>query len=73
MDELYDSADDAGQLDRTAFVGTMEINLLRASGGEVDRDLRPALSALFDVIRSKTAIHAAAGVPPQCVRAAQAQ
>ena len=30
---------------------------------------RAALAALFDVVRSRTAIHAATRVPPDCVRA----
>ena len=59
----------AGNLDRTKFVGTMEISLLRASGGAApDPDLRPALSALFDIIRTQTSIHVAQGVPAECIR-----
>lgn len=62
---LREQADKSGRLDKAAFV----VGLETAMGDARPPQGRAALAALFDVIRSRTAIHAACRVPPDCVRA----
>ena len=57
--------DASGRLDKAAFV----VGLEAALGDNQTPRSRAALAALFDVVRSRTAIHAATRVPPDCVRA----
>ncbi len=62
---LREQSDASGRLDKAAFV----VGLEAALGDNQTPRSRAALAALFDVVRSRTAIHAATRVPPDCVRA----
>ena len=62
---LREQSDASGRLDKAAFV----VGLEAALGDDQTPRSRAALAALFDVVRSRTAIHAATRVPPDCVRA----
>lgn len=68
MSALYDAADNDGHLDRYSFVTVLDACLNQATDAVDDVDLKQPLSTLFDIIRTRTSIHAASQVPANCVR-----
>lgn len=68
MGALYQAADDNGHLNRYSFANVLDNAIHNTQTIPRDADVTEPLSALFDIIRQRTSIHAASQVPASCVR-----